>query len=54
MLFLFVFMGMIGGYCAARLFRTFKGNRWKSTPPPLLLPLCVAYPPASAGGGQRG
>eukprot|EP00286_Rhodomonas_abbreviata_P012809 CAMPEP_0181327422 /NCGR_PEP_ID=MMETSP1101-20121128/22094_1 /TAXON_ID=46948 /ORGANISM="Rhodomonas abbreviata, Strain Caron Lab Isolate" /LENGTH=686 /DNA_ID=CAMNT_0023436083 /DNA_START=12 /DNA_END=2072 /DNA_ORIENTATION=+ len=30
MLFLFVFMGMIGGFTASRLFRTFKGNRWKS------------------------
>eukprot|EP00960_Hanusia_phi_P072499 767803-Hanusia_phi.AAC.1 len=30
MLFLFVFMGMVGGYTSARLFRMFKGNRWKS------------------------
>jgi len=29
-LFLFVFMGMFGGYTSARLFRMFKGNRWKS------------------------
>ncbi|EKX53685.1 hypothetical protein GUITHDRAFT_156950 [Guillardia theta CCMP2712] len=30
MLFLFVFMGMVGGYTSARFFRMFKGNRWKS------------------------
>mmetsp|Transcript_99023 Transcript_99023/g.144844 ORF Transcript_99023/g.144844 Transcript_99023/m.144844 type:complete len:666 (+) Transcript_99023:55-2052(+) len=29
MLFIFVFMGMVGGYTAARFFRLFKGNRWK-------------------------
>ena len=27
MLFIFVFMGMVGGYTAARLFRLFKGTR---------------------------
>uniref|UniRef100_A0A7S0EMU6 Transmembrane 9 superfamily member n=1 Tax=Hanusia phi TaxID=3032 RepID=A0A7S0EMU6_9CRYP len=30
MLFIFVFMGMFGGYTAARFFRMFKGNRWRS------------------------
>jgi len=29
MLFIFVFMGMVGGYTAARLLRLFKGTRWK-------------------------
>ena len=28
-LFLFVFMGMFGGFTAARLFRMFKGTRWR-------------------------
>ncbi|KAK9711755.1 hypothetical protein K7432_007596 [Basidiobolus ranarum] len=28
-LFLFVFMGMFGGYFSARLFKVFKGNSWK-------------------------
>jgi len=30
MLFLFVFMGMFGGFTSARLFRMFKGTRWRS------------------------
>jgi transmembrane 9 superfamily protein 2/4 len=29
MLFIFVFMGMVGGYTSARFFRLFKGTRWK-------------------------
>ena len=29
-LFLFVFMGTFGGYTSARLFRMFKGTRWRS------------------------
>jgi transmembrane 9 superfamily protein 2/4 len=30
MLFLFVFMGTFGGFTSARLFRMFKGTRWRS------------------------
>ncbi|KAJ1495525.1 hypothetical protein T484DRAFT_1651283 [Baffinella frigidus] len=30
MLFLFVFMGMVGGYTSSRMFRMLKGTRWKS------------------------
>jgi transmembrane 9 superfamily protein 2/4 len=29
-LFLFVFMGMVGGYTSSRIFRMLKGTRWKS------------------------
>ena len=29
MLFIFVFMGMVGGYTSGRFFRLFKGNRCK-------------------------
>ena len=29
MLFIFVFMGMVGGYTSGRFFRLFKGTRWK-------------------------
>uniref|UniRef100_A0A7S0Y162 Transmembrane 9 superfamily member n=2 Tax=Hemiselmis andersenii TaxID=464988 RepID=A0A7S0Y162_HEMAN len=30
MLFIFVFMGIFGGFTSARFFRMFKGNRWRS------------------------
>lgn len=31
MLLLFVFMGVLGGYSSARLYKTFKGEQWKRT-----------------------
>jgi transmembrane 9 superfamily protein 2/4 len=31
MLLLFVFMGIVGGYASARLYKTFKGEHWKQT-----------------------
>jgi transmembrane 9 superfamily protein 2/4 len=31
MLLLFVFMGLVGGYASARLYKTFKGEQWKQT-----------------------
>ena len=62
MLFLFAFTGAFGGYTAGRLFRMFRGTRWKANggPRPSKPRLCRPAPPspvhpweACLGGGTE-
>jgi hypothetical protein len=45
MLFLFAFAGAFGGYAAGRLFRMFRGTRWKANGELPLTPHPPTHPP---------
>ena len=45
MVMMFVFMGLMAGYCAARLYKQFRGEEWKA----MTLRTALLFP----GGGPR-
>lgn len=46
MLMMFVFMGLLGGYFSARLYKSFRGEEWKKT----TLRTAMLFPGAWCGG----